>query len=221
MVLTNRVLKAFNEVQLTAGNFDSADGFSQEVKDSINAAVFDIHTEEDVKWPWAWNTGTITTTIGEQNYTKAATATAVDWRSFFIERNDSLDIDPDSLSELDYNIWRDQFKQRDSQLTTEDYSQPSQVVRKPNNGIIFTPVPDKAYTITYEYYSIPVALSEYNDETIIPSEFDQLIVDKALHYAYMFRDNVEQASLVNDRYKDNVDKVRRILIPQFENVVPR
>lgn len=220
--LTNRVLKAFNEVKLNSSNFGTADGFYDEAKDSVNQAIFDIHTEEDVKWPWAWGEATFNTVAGEQANSLTPLAVVVDWNSFRILADDS---DPNDivnavhLPSLEYNVYRRTYWEQDQNTTVDERTIPSQIVRKPDNSVLVTPVPDRVYTIQYEYYTMPSALVNATDTTIIPDAFEQLIVDKALHYAYMFRDNVEQASLAQRRYEDNVNKVRRILIPQFQNVV--
>jgi len=222
LTLTNRVLKAFNEVKLNTSNFGTADGFYEEAKDAINQAIFDVHTEEDVKWPWAWGEATFNTVIGEQGNSLSALATVVDWDSFRLLGDDTDPDDPITpvdLPSINYHVYRRTYWKRDQELTTDDYTKPNQIVRKPDNSVLVTPVPDKVYTIQYEYYTMPTALVNATDTTIIPDEFEQLIVDKALHYAYMFRDNVEQAALAQKRYEDNVNRVRRILIPQFQNIV--
>lgn len=221
--LTNRVLKAFNEVQLNEANFASAEGFYQEAKDDVVQAIFDIYTMEDIAWPFAWNTGTVTTTIGEQNYTKNVLATGVNWESFRIESNVVNNIFPDFIPSMPYQTYLANYWQRDAEVRDNagGYSKPTQVVRRPDNNIILTPVPDLVYTITYEYYKLPVALENPTDISSIPEEFSQVIIDKALHYAYMFRDNIEEASVAQDRYEKNVYKMRRILIPPFDNIIPR
>ena len=49
--LTNELLRELNEVPLTSGNFTSAIGIQQHVKDSVNRAYFDIINEEP-QWPY-------------------------------------------------------------------------------------------------------------------------------------------------------------------------
>lgn len=216
--LTNRVLQSLNEVTLTESNFGStSDGFANEVKESINQAIFDIYTEEDIRWPFAWNETTLTTVTGTREYTPIAGASSINWSSFVIQ-GDGVDISSLKLPLVDWQVYKDKWLISDLDLETDEYSKPQFVVRKPNNGILISPVPDTAYTISYEYYSLPVALSDYDDTTSIPDEYTQLIVDKALYYAYMFRDNIELASMAQQRYEANVNKVRRILIPQFTRI---
>lgn len=218
--LTNRVLKALNEVELDASNFASADGFSQEAKDSVNAAIFDLYTEEDVRWPFAWAEASFNTVVGTNTYTPVADATSIDWNSFRVNTDAGNNISAEYLALQPYKTYLKTRWKIDEELETGEYAKPRLVVRTAHNTIILSPVPDLVYSITYEYFAIPSALVASSDSVDIPDSFEQLIVDKALHYAYMFRDNIESAALVNKRYEDNVNKVRRILIPQFENVTP-
>jgi hypothetical protein len=216
--LTNRVLQALNEVPLTSSNFDNtSDGFANEVKESINQAIFDIYTEEDIKWPFAWSETTFNTVIGTRDYTPLAGVSTINWSSFII-LGDGDTISSLKLPQVDWQVYKDKYLSKDLDLDTIDYSKPQFVVRKPNNYILISPTPDQVYTISYEYYSIPSALTVATSTTTIPDEYTQLIVDKALHYAYMFRDNMELASMAQQRYETNVNKVRRILIPQFTRI---
>ncbi len=219
--LTNRVLKAFNEVQLDSTNFPTATGFYQEAKDAVNQAIFDVYTREDAEWPFAWAEATLSTVIGTNVYTKSADATSIDWDSFRIETDTLNDITAKPLGLLSYDVYRDEYWVRDDGATSSTYGKPNVVVRRTDNNIILTPVPDKVYTITYEYFNLPVELEEPDDVPLIPEQFNQVIIDKALHYAYMFRDNSEQAAIAEDRFEKSIHKMRRILIPQFDTVVPR
>lgn len=216
--LTNRVLQALNEVTLTEATFGStSDGFANEVKESINQAIFDIYTEEDIKWPFAWAETTLTTQVGNRNYTAVAGASNIVWTSFTIV-GDGSTITSSKLPSVDWQVYSDRYLIQDLDRETTDYSKPTMVVRKPDNTILLSPTPDDEYTVSYEYHSLPTALSTFDDVTSIPDEYTQLIVDKALYYAYMFRDNIELAGMAQQRYESNVNKVRRILIPQFTRI---
>lgn len=212
--LTNRVLKALNEVPLTSINFASATGFHADAQDSVNRAIFDIYTEEDTEWPFAWSKININTVIGQTEYTMDAALVSIDWDSFFI-RKTTTPYDQRKLWQLDYDEYREFYSSNDFNNDPTGYSYPQRVVRTPQNNFIVTPVPDAIYTMTYEGFSMPSVLNMYSDVPSIPAPFEQVIVDKALHYAYMFRDNMEQASMAQDRYEKNVNKMRRILIPQI------
>jgi hypothetical protein len=56
-------------------------------------------------------------------------------------------------------------------------------------------MPDKAYTIEYEFFMFPADLETYDDVPTIPFRFKHVIVDGAMYHSYMFRDNLESATL--------------------------
>lgn len=281
--LVNRGLKALNEVPFTSATFLVNNvGFHAEAQDAVNRAIFDIYTEEDNEWPFAWDDVSTTSVIGQSEYTKDATLTAIDWDSFYIKNVpiavttitqvsgtatvttttshqlitgdvaviagaspdayngsktvtvtgtntytftiDSGTASPATgtitstapykskkLNYMEYDQYRDTLLIQDANATS--YSVPRFVVRKPDNNFILSPRPDRIYTISYEGFVLPDALENYDDVPNIPSAFEQAIVDKAMHYLYMFRDNLEAAQLAQDRYEKNVNKMRRILIP--------
>jgi len=283
--LTNRVLKALNEVELTSSEFASVIGFPAEVKDAINMAIVDVYTEENNEWPFAWQEITLNTTIGTTKYNLSTSVTTADWDSFRISRPQVLvssltqtggtatcntptahylttgdtayiygatpdayngqkasvtvtsstsftfsidssttspatgtiyvypDWDEEWLECIPYDQYRQQYLAKDRNTINPDgYGKPQFVVRTNDNNIIVSPKPDKVYPIVYEGFIVPDNLSSHSDTIDIPDIFIQMIVDKALHYAYMFRDNLEQANYAEDRYRANVNKNRRILI---------
>lgn len=308
--LTNDVLSDFNETPLTAANFNGAYGFYSAAQRYVNQAIYDIYTEEDTNWPFAYQAQTFTTVIGQQPYTLNSGLFSVNWDSFYIPKpyipiqtisltgttvtvqtsqphqvivgdaaslfnvQDSTGLNnyynaglgqgavagwtvatvpnattytfqvPASspipsvigatassqppyqsqiLDLIDYNTYKNNGLQNDingktPQAVPSSYNQPAVVVRMPDNSIILTPVPDRVYTINYFGYLLNTPLVAATDVPTIPLSFEQVIIDKALHYAYMFRDNVEEAEAAQQRYTNNVNKMRRILIPQTESM---
>lgn len=102
----------------------------------------------------------------------------------------------------------------DQNTNPSGYSLPLYLVRKPDNNLYVGPPANRVYTIYYEGFQLPSALSAYSDTCLVPEPFEQVILDKALHYLYMFRDNADEAIIAQKRYEDNIVKMRRILIPQ-------
>lgn len=223
--LSNRVLSAFNEVRLSSSNFDSATGFHEDVKSSVNQAVRDIYHEQDGRWDFARAEGSQVLTVPTNatypryvTYTLPSDAGVVEWGSFYLKRTDlaatSDFYQQSSLGFMGYDQWVDELRDKDAALDVGQFGRPDTVIRLLNNDWTISTVPDKAYTVGFVYFKKPAELSAYTDAPIIPSVFEQQIVDKALHYAYMFRDNYEQAGLAEDRYKKGVIRMRRQLIPQ-------
>jgi hypothetical protein len=73
-------------------------------------------------------------------------------------------------------------------------------------------MPNLAYAIDYEYYINPVDLELYDDVPTIPEQFRHVIVDGAMYYAYMFRDNIEMASMSQSNLKNGIRQMRTLLV---------
>jgi hypothetical protein len=117
-----------------------------------------------------------------------------------------------ALIQLNYNTWLSRDKQEDDKREPTDYQTPEYVVRARDNSIILTPSPDKAYVIRYDAYAYPTKLVDHDDVTEIPDEYEQLIVDRAMYYAYRFRDNYEMVNESKDKYKRHIHSVRNAVI---------
>jgi hypothetical protein len=103
--------------------------------------------------------------------------------------------------------------------TAANYTTPKYVSRKPDNSFLIFDVADRVYDIKYSGYSIPSKLSAYTDTHLIPEEYEQAAVDMGLHYIYMFRDNLEQATLAKQRADQRLAAMVRVLSPFANNMV--
>jgi hypothetical protein len=220
--LVNRVLKPFNEVQLTEGNFATVnDGFHQHAKDTVNDAIYDICIHEDTLWPFLWNVGTVTTaTDGTTVYDLSQDAAAVQWNSFKVIRDDLDEISATKINEIDYDIYNKVFWARDNNMEDDEYGSPARIARTRDNRVVISPPSDKAYTIQYDYYSIPDRLVNSTDETVIPKQFSQIIIHRALQYLHMFRNDMEASQLSNIKYETNIANMKRILIRRSNIMIP-
>jgi len=120
------------------------------------------------------------------------------------------------LRQIDYDAYREEgWEERDdSMIRSTDYNCPQLLVRKPDNNFIISPKPDRIYTLSYDYFSIEDDLVDYTDEPVVPEQFKEAIVKGGVYWAYMFRDNIEEASIARDDFRADVNNMRRILIPQ-------
>jgi hypothetical protein len=285
--LCNRVLKAFNEVQLTDATFITAAGFHAEVKDAINMAILDVFTEEDAEWPWTHTTIIKDTVTGTQQYDMDTSVEKIDWDSFRVQRpkvsvtsitqtsgtatvttdtahylvvgdkvyisganetgynnyfvvlsapstttytiavNSALDspatgtivsyppFSEEYLVKINIDVYRKTWLETDrNTIDPASFGKPCTVVRMQDDTFLIRPKPNRVYPIAYEGFDIPDPLEACDDVPVIPEKYQQLIVDRALHYAYMFRDNIEQAGLADKRWRDAVNRIRRIKIEQ-------
>ena len=80
------------------------------------------------------------------------------------------------------------------------------------------PPPNKAYTVVYEYYRTPVDLENYEDVPTIPERYAHVIVDGAMHYAYLFRGNTQDAMVAKEKFDEGIKNMRSTLINRYSYV---
>ena len=95
---------------------------------------------------------------------------------------------------------------------------PRSIVRTPDNNYLLHPYPDKAYTLTFDYYTFPADLSAYGDTTSVPERFAPVIVDGATAYVYQYRGELNQYQLNFERFEQGIKNMQSLLINKFEYV---
>lgn len=217
--LCNAVAHRLNEVPMTSTNFATASGFHAQIKDAVQFAVRDIYHAE-YEWPFTHSAATVTLTSGTPTYTLASAApnfVRVDWDSFFLNKNV-----PDStvvgrhIPYMDYDLWRQTREATDVNMSASVYREPDYVYKTQHEEFGVTPYPDKNYSITFEYWVSPSDLSLYSDTPAIYDRFDHVIIDGAMWYCYMFRDNVEAAAVMEKKFQNGIRRMRVDLINRFD-----
>ena len=89
---------------------------------------------------------------------------------------------------------------------------PSHVFRHPNNNYGLYPYPDKAYTLKYDAFSKPTALSAATDAPSIPEQFRQVIVDGATAYGYQYRGEAQQYGINFARFEEGIKQMQSLLL---------
>ena len=84
LVLSNRILRELNEVELTSTTFSSSRGIQTAVKDFINKAIHDIYNE-GAEIPLLHTTTTQALTTGDGEYDFPSDMRRVDFESFFLK----------------------------------------------------------------------------------------------------------------------------------------
>ena len=84
LVLTNRILRELNEVEMTSTTFSSSRGIQTAVKDFINKSIHDIYNE-GAELPLLHTTTTQALTTGDGEYDFPSDMRRVDFESFFLK----------------------------------------------------------------------------------------------------------------------------------------
>lgn len=224
--IINAVLRDTNEVPLTTTNFYNARGFHAYLKEAVNRALMDI-VNETTEWPWLANVPMDTEVSAHSNeieterrkviYEFPEDVMEVDWDTFVL--TDMRGKTTNQLTPISYEEWA-HYGHADvlSNRTDGDIGTPKVIYKtKDGRGFGLSPVPDKAYRVQYISWKAPSLLSDPSDRLPFPERYYTVLVHRARYYAWMFRENVDQARIARDDYKGALDKMKQALIKPVFN----
>lgn len=215
--LVNDVNRRLNEVELTAANFGTATGEYSMIKDAVNSAIRYINQHE-YEWPFNHVETTETLTAGIVRYAFPSDAKTIDFDSFRIKRDTTLNNDTKRIKPISYEEYLDKYVDAEYNTSAGVRAMPDYVFRAPSQEFGLVKCPDKAYKLVYEYYRLPVDLLNATDVPTIPEQFRYIIVDGAMHYAYMFRGETQEANLVQGRFIDEIKNMRSLYVNRYDYV---
>lgn len=218
--LTNKVVRKLNEVELTSVNFSTATGFHAVVKDSVNEAIRFINQEE-FQWPFNHQAGSQIMTSGIQEYALPSDYKSIDWHTFFLQRDESLNIEGRPLLIKEYDEWVRRYRSNDEHIIANistGTTTPELVFRTQKETFVVSPPPSEAYVIKFDYWNAADDLSAHDDTTNVPTRFDDVIKNGAMIGVYMFRENLESANKVEDRFLRGIKNMRTQLINSYQHM---
>ena len=213
--LVNDLNRRLNEVELTSSNFASATGFYSLAKDSINASLRHINQEE-FEWPWNHVEETEVLVAGETRYSVPYDSKTINMNTFRIKRDSDLNVETVKLKVLSYEEWLDKYADSEYNSSTNIRTVPTHVVRTPSRELIFYPVPDKAYEVVYEYYTLSYDLELHGDVPTLPEQYKYVIVDGAMYYAYQFRGDTQASQESLAKFTQGIKQLRSLNINRNE-----
>ena len=155
---TNNLLRRINEVELTPANFSSTRGLQSVAKDCVQDSIREI-CQQRWEWPFHAVQHTQVLQIGENEYAWPVDFSSVDWNSFQIIKDDSLNVANTHLLLVNRDQWYNYQKDTDEDSDPNGLRVPKYVFRAHGNGFGVTPSPDKLYTIEFRYYKNHPGLS--------------------------------------------------------------
>jgi hypothetical protein len=213
--LVNDCAKRLNETELTSSNFSTATGFYPAIKEAVNSAIRHIN-QSHFAWSFNHNVEEIDLEAGVTRYALVENLKYVDFGSFRVQRNETLNLgEGRRLPQITYAEYLDKYIDQEYETDTSKGSAPRYIARTPNEEFAVVPMPNAEYTIEYEYYMEPVDLSLATDIPTIPERFRHIIVDGAMYYTYMFRDNIEMANLSQSKFDDGIKNMRTLLVNEY------
>ena len=210
VTLVNKLLLRLNEVTLDTGGdgFDTVRGVQALAKDSVNNSIREIFQEAQ-EWPFLKQTYTQTLTTGTREYAYPADYSSVDIETFYLKKNESLNSDPSHLTVINYDDYIQNFRSLDD---NGQEGVPLRIYQTYEEKFGVSPTPDGAYEIEYVYWSFPPDLVSFDDNCVIPSRFDAVIVDGAMMYMMRFRSNDQSAMVHQQKFVEEIKRMRRVLL---------
>ncbi len=210
--LVNRVNRRVNEVELTSSNFASADGFYATAKDAVNDALFRID-QHQFQWPWNHSTHTETLVAGTNRYDFPANTKLIDFDSFRVQRNDTFGNETQYLAKKDYEEYLKSYADVEYNTTDTSIRQlPRYVAQSQSMDYVVYPVPDEAYDLDFELYSLATELTAHGDTTLVPDNFDNVITNGAMEFVYDFRGDLDTSQKFARKFEDGINEMRTIYI---------
>ena len=212
LAITNEVLSRFNEVELTSANFSTSRGFQTQCKNAINSAIRTVNQLE-YTWPFNHASNDETLVVGQTRYSLPTDTKLIDYNTFRIRKSDPLNVSATPLKELDYKEYISRHVEQEDDTTVGGV--PTYIVRTPDNRYALVPYADKAYTLTFDYYTYPADLAVYTDVPTIPERFRSIIVDGACMYGYEYRGETGQFQLAEERFKQGIKNMQSVLLNRY------
>ena len=215
--LVNEINRRLNEVELTTTNFATSKGFYAHAKDAVNASIRYMNQAE-YNWPYNHVEQEDVLSATVSRYAFPHDSKVIDFNSFRIKEDSTLGNSTQRLSTLAYEEYLDKYIEQEYTTNSALRGVPLYVTQAPSLEYVVSPTPDKAYTVIYEYYRIPVDLELHDDVPIIPERFKHIIIDGAMHYAYLFRGNTQDSLVMKERFEEGIKNMRSMLINRYHYV---
>ena len=213
--LVNKINRRLNEVELTSANFETAVGFYAQAKDAVNHSIRDIN-QQQYNYPFNHVENEDVVSANIMRYFFPEGLKTVSMNSFRIKKDTTIGVETKKLKVIDYEEYLNKYIEYE--YDNSKTGTPEFVFRTPDLRYGLVPTPDKAYTVIYEYYQFPVDLELADDVPTIPERFAHVIVDGAMYYAYLFRENTQDAVLAKEKFTEGIDNMRSLLVNRFEYV---
>ena len=218
--LVNDVNRRLNEVELVGGtgtnaNFLTAKGEYAMVKDAVNASIRFINQHE-FEWPFNHVTEEEILTPGIVRYSSPADSKVIDFDSFRIKRDTTLNNETQKLKLISYEEYLEKYVDSEYNTSTSIRQMPTMVFKTPDQEFGLVNPPDKAYKLVYEYYRLPVDLINDTDVPSIPEQFRYVIINGAMHFAYMFRGESQEAAMMQQRFEQEIKQMRSLYINRYD-----
>lgn len=213
--LTNTVLKLLNETLLNDTSFDGARGLHATVKTHVRNVVSKIN-KHYMKWPFNAAEHTMNLVDGQEEYGWPQNFRVVDWNSFYLVKDETLNLNTKKLRKLSRDDWYKKLRSKDYDTGTDGRGIPEFIFEAHGRGFGVSPSPIEPYEIRFRYFINPPPLIDKNDMCTIPEEWEFVIIDGVMYYMNLFKENHEVAASFKQDYRAGMSQMRTELINSYD-----
>lgn len=213
--LTNICLTLLNEEPLDENTFNNPRGLHSAVKTTVRNVVAKINGYY-TKWPFNAADHTMTLTVNESEYGWPINFRNVDWNSFYILKNEDLNIENIKLIKLSRDDWYNKTRMMDYDKSPDGRGRPRFVFEAHGRGFGISPSPNEPYDIRFRYFVVPPVLRDFNDYCTIPEEWEYVIINAVMYFMKMFKENTEISALFSREFKEDLKSMRSTLINDYD-----
>ena len=215
--LCNQVLRRLNEVEIVTADFLSTTGIQSLVKDAVKSAIAKINTAE-FEWPFNAAEETDILVVGQEEYAWPTYFKAVDWNTFQIQASTDLGTNFSTLRFIERDVWYNSHRDDDDTSGATGRSVPLYVFPSHGNGFGVSPSPDKAYSLKFRYFMNYADITNATDEPRIPASYDTVLIDGAIYYMYIFKDNMEAAQASYVAFMQGIKELQSLYINTYQSI---
>lgn len=215
--LCNQVLRRLNEVEIIEGDFAITTGIQSLVKDAVKSSIAKINTAE-FEWPFNAAEETDTMVVGQEEYAWPTYFKVADWNTFQIQADATLGSTFTVLKFIERDEWYRSYRDADDTAGSTGISIPRFVFSTHGNGYGVSPSPDKAYSLKFRYFMNFSDITNATDQSRIPSSYDTVLIDGAIYYLYMFKDNMEAAQASYAAFMAGIKELQSLYINSYQSI---
>jgi hypothetical protein len=153
-----------------------------------------------------------TLTAGTGTYDFPTDTASIDWDTFYLKALTSAGNLAKALPLITFEQYVKFYKATEENSGASARTSPIVVYQTAEEKFGVSPVPDAAYVIEFVYYKFPDDLTAAADTMIIPDRFKHIVIDGAMMYMMRFRSNEQSAQIHQQKFKDGIKVMRRLLL---------
>ena len=129
--------------------------------------------------------------------------------------------DPRPLCYMSLDEYNRKYKVRDYKNEPGLLNIPTTIVQSLNGKFIVSPLPKEDWTVEFTYWDIPADLSANGDQSVIPEQWEHILLERVKYYMYTLRSDPVFADRADKRSLEGIKDMRTELINRKDYATTR